>query len=116
MVGGPMRAVSPTRIGQAIALATSSRFGVGGARFHYTTREEPVDTVYMGVCWKRLYERIGGFDEEMVNNQDDELSYRLLEYGGRIVCNPAIRSHYYIRATLPPYGNSTSNTVTGNCL
>lgn len=100
MVGGPMRADSPTRVGQAVALATSSRFGVGGARFHYATREEPVDTVYMGVCWKELYQRIGGFDEEMVNNQDDELSYRLLKHGGRIVCNPAIRSRYYNRATL----------------
>ena len=100
MVGGPMHGDSPTRVGQAIALATSSRFGVGGARFHYTTREEPVDTVYMGVCWKDLYQRIGGFDEAMVNNQDDELSYRILKQGGRIICNPAIRSRYYNRATL----------------
>jgi GT2 family glycosyltransferase len=54
----------------------------------------------MGLCWRELYERIGGFDEEMVRNQDDELSYRLLKHGGRIVCNPAIRSRYYNRSTL----------------
>ncbi|MBM4431072.1 MAG: glycosyltransferase family 2 protein [Chloroflexi bacterium] len=100
MVGGPMRAVSDGLVGQAIALATSTFFGIGGGRFHYTDREEEVDTVYMGLCWRELYERIGGFDEEMVRNQDDELSYRLLKHGGRIVCNPAIRSRYYNRSTL----------------
>ena len=59
-----------------------------------------MDTVFQGVCWKEMYERIGGFDPEMVRNQDDELSYRLASSGGRIVCNPAIRSRYYNRATL----------------
>jgi succinoglycan biosynthesis protein ExoA len=99
MVGGPMRADSRERVGQAIALATSTPFGVGGAHFHYIEREQEVDTVYMGLCWREVYQRIGGFDEEMVRNQDDELSYRLLDRGGRIFCNPAIRSRYYNRST-----------------
>jgi glycosyltransferase involved in cell wall biosynthesis len=97
LVGGPMRAISEQKIGSAIACATSVPFGVGNARFHYLTREDEVDTVYMGVCWKKVYERIGGFDVGMACNEDDELSYRLLASGGRIVCNPAIRSHYYNR-------------------
>jgi succinoglycan biosynthesis protein ExoA len=99
MVGGPMRADSSERVGQAIALATSTPFGVGGARFHYIEREQAVDTVYMGLCPREVYQRIGGFDEEMVRNQDDELSYRLLDQGGRIFCDPAIRSRYYNRST-----------------
>jgi len=100
MVGGPMRAYGEAQPAQAIALATSTPFGVGGGRSHYTDREEEVDTVYMGLCWRKLYERIGGFDEEMACNQDDELSYRLRKHGGRIVCNPAICSRYYCRSTL----------------
>lgn len=100
-VGGRMHAVSETPLGEAVALATSSRFGVGGARFHYSEREEWVDTVYMG-CWPRsVFDRIGFFDEEMVRNQDDELNYRLLSLGGRILLSPQIRSRYYNRATLP---------------
>jgi hypothetical protein len=35
----------------------------------------------------------------MVRDQDDELSYRLLDDGGRIICNPAIRSSYRNRST-----------------
>ncbi len=100
LVGGPARAHGESQIARAIAVATSTAFGVGGARFHYTKREEAVDTVFMGVCRREMYQQIGGFDEEMVRDQDDELSYRLLARGGRIVCNPAIRSTYYNRATL----------------
>jgi hypothetical protein len=99
MVGGVMRGVGVTPMARAIALATSTPFGVGGARFHYATREERVDTVYMGLSWRETYERFR-FDEEMVRDQDDELSYRLLDAGCVIVCNPAIRSRYYNRATL----------------
>jgi hypothetical protein len=71
---------------------------VGGARFHYTSAEEDVDTVYMGLCRSDVFRRLR-FDEEMVRDQDDELSYRLLDEGGRIVCNPAIRSTYRNRST-----------------
>lgn len=99
MVGGPVRAIGEGSIGKAISLAMSSPFGVGNARFRYATVEEPADTVFMGLCRRELYERLR-FDEEMVRNQDDELSYRLLDEGGRIVCDPAIRSTYRSRATL----------------
>jgi glycosyltransferase involved in cell wall biosynthesis len=98
MVGGPVTADSDGAVGEAVALATSTPFGVGGARFHYTDVEEDVDTVYMGVCRAEVYRSLL-FDEAMVRNQDDELSYRLLDRGGRIVCNPAIRSRYRNRAT-----------------
>jgi cellulose synthase/poly-beta-1,6-N-acetylglucosamine synthase-like glycosyltransferase len=100
LVGGPARGKSENVVGEAIALAMATPFGVGGATFRYATEESDVDTVFMGVCWRALYERIGGFDTEMVRNQDDELSYRLLEQGGRIVCNPQIKSEYRNRATL----------------
>jgi len=100
LVGGPMRAISVNYLGQVIAEATSTPFGVGGARFHYTAKEEIVDTVYMGVCWRKVYENIGGFDRELVRNQDDELSYRLIKNGGRIICNPAIQSEYHNRSNL----------------
>ena len=103
MVGGPMTAVGTGYISTAISIATSSPFGVGGARFHYASQEEEMDTVYMGLCHRSVYERIGGFDEEMIRNQDDELSYRLRKADGRIVCNPQIRSHYYNRASLSSF-------------
>jgi len=53
----------------------------------------------MGFCRRETYRRLR-FDEEMVRDQDDEFSYRLLDQGGRIICNPAIRSSYQNRSTV----------------
>jgi len=98
-VGGQMTAVGTADFGQAVALATSSPFGVGGARFHYSNREEWVDTVYMGAWPQRIFEQLGGFDPELVRNQDDEFNYRLRAHGGRILLSPRIRSQYYNRTS-----------------
>ena len=99
IVGGPVRAVADTPIGAAIAIATSTPYGVGGARHHYLTEPAYVDTVFMGVARRETWLRYP-FNEEFVRNQDDELSYRLLDAGGRIVCDPAIESFYRSRSTL----------------
>ncbi len=97
-VGGRMNAIGNSILGETIALATSFPFGVGGARFHYSDREEWVDTVYMGAWPRQVFERIGNFDEEFVRNQDDEFNYRLLSHGGRILLSPKIHSVYYNRS------------------
>ena len=95
-----MRAVGENALGEAVALATSHPFGVGGAAFHYATEAQEVDTVYLG-CWPRqIFDRVGCFDEELVRNQDDEFSYRLRASGGRIWLDPRIRSTYYTRASV----------------
>ncbi len=93
-VGGKMTAVGKTPFGRTVALATSTPFGVGGARFHYSNQQEWVDTVYLGAWRRDVFERIGLFDEEFVRNQDDEFNYRLREHGGRILLSPHIKSIY----------------------
>lgn len=98
-VGGPMRAKGGGWFGEAAAAATASRFGVG-SYFHYGTEEREVDTVYLGMWPRAVFERIGLFDEDLVRNQDDELNYRLRKAGGRVVMNPAMRSSYQNRQTV----------------
>ncbi|MGH9692981.1 MAG: glycosyltransferase family 2 protein, partial [Bryobacteraceae bacterium] len=99
-VGGRMDPVGQNSLGKAVALATSSPFGVGGARFHYSTEEEWVDTVYLGAWPRAIFDTLGGFDEEQIRNQDDEFNYRLRERGGRVLLTPRIRSRYFNRGTL----------------
>jgi succinoglycan biosynthesis protein ExoA len=99
-VGGRMDAQGSGPVGTAIALATSSRFGVGDARFHYATGEHWVDTVYLGAWRRELFARVGRFDPEMVRNQDDEFSYRLRAAGGRLLLTDRIRSRYHSRGSL----------------
>lgn len=98
-VGGKMAAVGQGLFGEGVALATSSPFGVGGARFHYSDEKEWVDTVYMGAWRRDLFDRIGLFDEELVRDQDDEFNYRLRAAGGKILLSPQIKSRYTVRST-----------------
>ena len=98
-VGGCMTAVGATAFGKAVAIATSVSFGVGNSRFHYSTTEEEVDSVYMGAWHSEVFKRIGLFDEELVRDQDDEFNYRLREKGGKIILNPEIKSVYAVRSS-----------------
>jgi succinoglycan biosynthesis protein ExoA len=98
-VGGRMNAVGKTLFGKVVALATSTPFGVGGGRFHYSEKEEFVDTVYMGAWPQQVFEKIALFDEELVRDQDDEFNYRLRATGGKILLSPTIKSEYSVRST-----------------
>jgi len=99
-VGGPWRARGRSYWQKAIALAFQSPFSSGGAGSHAVYYEGEVDAVYLG-CWRKAtLEQMGGFDEELVRNQDDELSLRLVRAGARLWQSPRIRSWYYPRASL----------------
>ena len=102
-VGGPWQAQAPTTgtaMANAIAASFQSRWVAGGARSRQLEYDGPVDTVYLG-CWPRpVLERLGGFDENLVRNQDDELNLRLVRSGGRIWQSPSIRSQYQPRQRL----------------
>ena len=99
-VGGPWVARGKGLVGEAIARGFHSSFAVGGARGHKSDYEGFVDTVYLG-CWPRtVFERIGGFDEELVRNQDDEFNLRLTRAGGKIWQSPRICSWYEPRNSL----------------
>lgn len=100
-VGGPIETVGETPTAQMIALAMSSRFGVGGSSFRtLKDRSMVVDTVAFPGYTRAAIEKTGRFDEELVRNQDDEYNYRLRKLGGRILLSPDIRSRYYSRGTL----------------
>src|SRR4029077_14768669 len=52
-VGGRMEPVGSGLFGEAVALATTSRFGIGDSAFHFSVPEQWTDTVYMGAWWRR---------------------------------------------------------------
>lgn len=100
-VGGYLTTVpgKDTRIGRAIAAATSSAFGVGNSMFRLRGPEREVDTVPFGMYRKDVFKRIGLYDERLVRNQDIELNCRLIKAGGRIIISPEIQLTYYNRST-----------------
>lgn len=97
-VGGVQHAVGTTAFERAVAAAMTSRFGVGNASFHFGGEAGPVDTVYLGVFRREALERVGGFDETLVRNQDYELNWRLRESGGIVWFDPRLRVRYSPRS------------------
>jgi len=100
-VGGLMRPVGKSFLQKAIAFAMGSPFGVGTSRFHYSEKEMFVDTVYLGAYRREVFRKIGLYDEGAHYGEDDELNYRLVKSGGKILLSPAIKSHYFPRGSLP---------------
>lgn len=99
-VGGAWRPSAATGLQRAIARAFESRFGSGGASSRRVDYSGPADTVYLG-AWRRAdLLRLGGFDENLVRNQDDELNLRILRSGGRVWQSATIRSSYSPRGSL----------------
>lgn len=102
-VGGAWESRGRSYVGEAIALAMSTRFGIGNSGFRVmstTAAPRLADTVPFGAYRRDVFERIGLFNEKMVRHQDYELCYRLRRAGGRILLLPGVRAVYYVRATL----------------
>ena len=96
VVGGPIETLGEGHVGETVALAVSSPFGVGNAVFRYSHREQWTDTVAFPAYRRDVFDRIGPFGE-IDGGEDDEFHYRLRDAGGRILLTPAIRSTYYAR-------------------
>ncbi len=99
-VGGIQRAEGTTPFERSVAAAMSSRFGVGDAEFHYGGEPGPTDTVYLGVFRHDALDRVGGYDEDLVRNQDYELNWRLRDTGGIVWFDPQLEVTYRPRGTL----------------
>jgi GT2 family glycosyltransferase len=99
-VGGPTLVEGRTTVERAVACAMSSPFGgIGWSRDAGAERHEH-DTVYCGAFLASVFERIGGFDETLGSNEDDELNLRLRKAGGRVVLDRRIRLWYTPRGRL----------------
>lgn len=97
-VGGATEHVAPGLVGKSITIAQSSFFGVGGVSFRKNIgKGQYVDTLAFGAYRREVFDQIGGYDEELVRNQDDEFNFRLIQNGRKIWLDPSIKSKYYPR-------------------
>jgi len=98
--GGFLIQKGKTPMGHAIAQVMSSRFGVGDTPFRTTQKRMYVDSVAFAVYDRKVFDKVGLLDEELVRNQDDEFHYRLNEAGFRILMLPELEVIYYVRDSL----------------
>lgn len=98
-VGGPLVSQGDTPRAESIALAMSSPFGVGNARFRYADKAEWVDTVAFGAYRREVFDKVGRFNPELTRNQDDEYNFRVRAAGFKIWLSPELKAIYYTRGS-----------------
>ena len=99
-VGGVITPTARTFTGKAIAIGTSSKFGIGNAKYRYAKEKQESDTVFAGCMRKESINRIGGFNEAWVKNQDYEFNHRLRDKVGPIILDPQVKCQYFCRENI----------------
>ncbi len=99
-VGGRQVPVGNDTWSSAIAVAMASWFGAGPAAFRGDGEAGPADTVYLGAFGRDVLEAVGGYDDELIRNQDYELNWRLRDAGHVVWFDPAIAVEYRPRGSL----------------
>jgi cellulose synthase/poly-beta-1,6-N-acetylglucosamine synthase-like glycosyltransferase len=87
-------------VAEAIATAAAHPLGVGDAMYRLKAIPGEVDTVPFGAFRRELIEKIGGFDETLLTNEDYEFNTRIRRNGGVVWLDPQIRSTYIARSSL----------------
>ncbi|MDD5173075.1 MAG: glycosyltransferase family 2 protein [Patescibacteria group bacterium] len=89
-------------VAKSIVFCLSSLFGVGNALYRIAnTHQQPkiVDTVPFACYKRKVFEKIGLFNEKLVRSQDMEFNIRLKRAGGKIILIPEIMGCYYPQNT-----------------
>lgn len=96
-VGGKITFDAKTKVGKLFALARGTLFGGGVASYRYANKKCLTSTACFG-CYKtsKLLE-VGGYNEILVKNQDNDINKRIILSGGKILFDPVIKFVYYTR-------------------
>ncbi|OUX32420.1 MAG: hypothetical protein CBE24_03245 [bacterium TMED264] len=100
VVGGPANHIGIGWKGKVIASCMMHPFGVGNSKFRISNKEQYVDTVPFPIYKRKVLERVGLYDTELIKNQDDELNFRCVEKGFRIYMSPKLKTNYLVRENL----------------
>ena len=100
VVGGPANHIGIGWKGSVIANCMMHPFGVGNSKFRISNKEQYVDTIPFPIYKRKVLEKIGLYDEELIKNQDDELNYRCVENGFKIFMSPKLKTNYLVRENL----------------
>ena len=101
IAGGVIFTIANGYVGRSIAIAQSSFFGVGGVKFrnNKSSYSGYVDTLAFGAHKRQVFTDIGGYDEELVCNQDDEFNCRAIQFGKKIWLDSTIKTNYFSRSS-----------------
>lgn len=107
----PNKIDSFTPVKEMLFLAESSMFGSSVAGYRRKNSEKKyVDSVFHGAYKREVFEKVGGFNEELGRTEDNELHYRIRKAGYKICQGSNIISYQHIRGDMSSmlkqkYGN-----------
>lgn len=105
IVGMPchVRPGDDSLIAKAIANGVSHRFGIGDAAYRLQQGPESqvsVDTVAFACFRKSLWEKLGGYNEALLTNEDYDFNYRARLTGQQVILDRSGHCDYFARTAL----------------
>jgi glycosyltransferase involved in cell wall biosynthesis len=99
--GGYLKSLEPSGFWPKLAyLIDSSKFGGSPASFRNPGKSRYVDTIAYACYKEEVFASVGGFDERLIRNQDNEIHHRMRMAGFRFYYDPAIYSYYISRGSV----------------
>lgn len=105
----PMVTVGTTPVQRGISFAQNSVIGNGGSAHRRLGRSSYVDHGHHAALARDAFERVGGYDETMISNEDAELDRRLIAAGGRVYLDTSKSIEYVPRSSLPALARQYRN-------
>jgi glycosyltransferase involved in cell wall biosynthesis len=99
-VGGRIIPLAQTPAEKANSIARFSPFGVGSGVYTLEPKAQFVDTVQCGVYQRDALVRAGAFDPNLQFGEDEEVNYRIIAQGGKILYHPEMAFHYCMRPSV----------------
>lgn len=90
----------PTPWKETLLLAETSMFGAGIAPYRNNPGRTYVKSMFHAAYRRRVFDKIGGFNETLARTEDNEVHYRMREAGFRLCFDPEIVSYQHIRSSL----------------
>ena len=95
---------------ELLLLAEQSMFGSSIASYRRSDKTSYVNSLFHGCYRREVFEKVGGFDEQLGRTEDNEVHYRIRQAGYKILYSPDIISYQHTRSSLKEmmkqkYGN-----------
>lgn len=98
--GGTQINIGFSRTQKLIGQVMEIPFGMGSAKYRWSSEEQFVDTVVYAAYKKELFDELGYFEEDILISEDAEFNWRIRQAGYKIYYSPKIVSKYYPRESI----------------
>lgn len=103
IVGGHLISVcddSKSSWQRMLLITVKSLFGSGIAKFRRQETREYVDTLAHAMYRKKVFDKVGMYNENLARTEDNEMHYRMREAGFKFLLSPNIVSYQIVRSSL----------------